>query len=93
MISTLTINSKKVNVVAKIIEKRQPREVNTKFGRKLVGEAIIEDSTGRMSLVLWEDEINNVKEGETIKIENGYVTEWNGVLQLNVGKYGTMKVL
>lgn len=93
MISELTIDSRNVNVVAKIVEKRQPREVNTRFGRKLVGDAVLEDQTGQIVLVLWEGEIDKVKEGDTVKIKNGYVTEWNGSLQLNIGKFGSMEVL
>lgn len=93
MISELTVDSKKVDVTAKVVEKRQPREVNTRFGRKLVTDALIEDQTGQITLVLWEDEIDKVQEGDTVKIQNGYVTEWNGSLQLNVGKFGTIKVM
>lgn len=93
MISELTINSKNVDIVAKIIEKKQPREVNTRFGRKLVADFVVEDSSGQTTLVLWEDDIDNVKEGQTIKIKNAYVTEWNGSLQLNKGKFGSIEVL
>ena len=93
MISNLTINSRKVSIAAKVVEKRQPREVSTRYGMKLVADAVIEDQTGQIILVLWEDEIDKIKEGDTIKIENGYVTEWNGALQLNVGRYGTIKVM
>lgn len=93
MISELSINSRNVNVVAKVVEKRQPREVNTKFGSKLVAEAVVEDQTGQIILVLWGDDIDKVKEGDSVKIKNGYITEWNGSLQLNIGKYGTMQVL
>lgn len=93
MLSDLTINSRKVNIVAKVVEKREPREVNTRFGRKLVADAVIEDQTGSIILVLWEGEIEKIKEGDTIKIQNGYVTEWQGALQVNVGRFGTIKVM
>lgn len=93
MISELSINSKKLEIVAKVVEKRQPREVNTKFGRKLVTDAILEDQTGQITLVLWEADIDKVKEGDTVKIMNGYVTEWNGSLQVNVGRLGSIEVL
>ena len=93
MISELTINSKNVDVAAKVVEKRQPREVNTKFGRNLVAESVLEDQTGQIILVLWGDDIEKIKEGDSIKIKNGYITEWNGALQLNIGKFGTLEIL
>ncbi len=93
MISDLKGDSKNVSVVAKVVEKREPREVNTRFGKKHVADVVIEDETGNIVLTLWEDEISKVKEGDTIKIENGYVTTWDGTMQLNVGKFGKIKVL
>ncbi len=93
MIEELSINSKNVNVTGKVVEKRQPREVNTKFGRNLVAEAVLEDQTGQIILVLWGKDIDKIKEGDTVKIANGYITEWNGTLQLNIGKFGTLEIL
>jgi replication factor A1 len=91
-ISELKAGTGKADIEAKVIEKREPREVNTKFGRKLVCEAVLEDDSGKVILVLWGDEIEKVSEGNTVKIENGYVKEWNNELQLSVGKFGKMKV-
>ncbi|MEM7819525.1 MAG: OB-fold nucleic acid binding domain-containing protein [Candidatus Aenigmatarchaeota archaeon] len=92
-ISEIDINSRKVNIIAKVIEKREPREVNTRFGKSIVTNAVIEDETGDIILVLWGDEANKINEGDTIKIENGYVTEWGGMLQLNIGKFGKLSIL
>ncbi len=92
-ISELDANSKKINLEAKVIEKEQVRDVNTKFGQTKVCNVVIEDESGSMILVLWGDEVDKVNQGDKIKIENGYVKEWNGSLQLNVGKYGKMEVV
>jgi replication factor A1 len=92
-ISELNFNSRKVSITAKAIEKREPREVNTRNGRTTVTNAVLEDETGTIILVLWGDESNKVNEGDTVKIDNGYITEWSGQLQLNVGKFGKMTVL
>src|SRR3989338_8444500 len=75
----------KVDVEGKIVEKEEPREVNTKFGRTKVANAVIEDESGSIVLVLWGEQADNINEGDTVKIENGYVKEWNNSLQLNVG--------
>ncbi|MBI2579425.1 MAG: DNA-binding protein [Candidatus Aenigmarchaeota archaeon] len=92
-IAELSNGSRKVEVEGKVVQKEQPREVSTKFGRKKVCNAIIEDDSGSIMLVLWGDEIDNINEGDTVKIENGYVSEWKDTLQLSVGQYGKMTVL
>ncbi len=92
-ISELVNGSKKVDIEAKVVQKEEARDVNTKFGRNRVCNAIVEDDSGSIMLVLWGDEIDKVKEGDTIKIENGYVNEWKDTLQLSVGKFGKMTIL
>ncbi len=92
-VSDLKDGAGKVDVEVKVIEKDEAREINTKFGRTKVSNTVVEDDSGTIVLVLWGDDADKVKEGDTIKIENGYVKEWNGTLQLNVGKYGKMTVL
>lgn len=92
-ISDLKDGAGKVDLEAKVVEKESPREVNTKFGRNKVANAVIEDDSGTIALTLWGDDTEKIKEGDTVKIENGFVKEWNGTLQLSVGKYGKMTVL
>lgn len=92
-IAELSNGSSKVNITAKVVEKGKTREVNTRFGQNQVSEATIEDASGSIILVLWGDEILKINEGDSIKIENGYVKEWNGTLQLSVGKFGKLTVL
>ena len=92
-INEIKEDSRKINVEAKVVEKEGTREVNTRFGKTKVANAVIEDDSGTMVLVLWGEEADKVKEGDTIKIDNGYVKEWNGSLQLSIGKFGKMTVL
>ncbi|MBI2578150.1 MAG: DNA-binding protein [Candidatus Aenigmarchaeota archaeon] len=92
-IAELKNGSSKVSITAKVVEKGKTREVNTRFGQNQVAEATIEDASGSIVLVLWGDEIMKINDGDSIKIENGYVKEWNGTLQLSVGKFGKLTVL
>ena len=92
-ISDLKDGTGKVDIEAKVVEREATREVNTKFGHTKVANAVIEDDSGTISLTLWGDDADKVKEGDTVKIENGFVKEWNNSLQLSVGKYGKMTVL
>jgi len=77
-----------VNVQGVITEVGDIRTFN-KFGRELrVANAILKDDSGTIKLTLWNDEANKYKEGDEIKIENGYVSEFQGEPQLTAGKFG-----
>lgn len=78
---------------AKVVAKSEPRDVNTRMGPTRVAEATLEDETGTILLVLWGDQINSVKEGDRVSVKGGYVKEWQGNLQVNVGKFGKLEVL
>ena len=58
-----------------------------------VCNALIKDDTGRASLTLWNDEIEAVKEGDNLEIEDAMVKSWQGYLQVNLGRTGKFKVL
>lgn len=56
-----------------------------------VCDALVGDETGVVYLTLWDDNITKVNEGETIRVENGYVTLFKGNIRLNIGKYGKLE--
>jgi len=63
-----------------------------KFGRNLnVAEAILEDDSGSIKLTLWNEDINRIKQGDKIKIINGYVSEFQGEMKLTSGKFGNIE--
>ena len=91
-ISELKAGQSDVNVKGKVVEVAQPRSVQTKYGPNVVANAKIEDESGQIKLVLWAKQVEQVKEGNTVEIKGGYVTEWQGELQLNIGRSGEMTV-
>jgi replication factor A1 len=93
-ISELVDGAKKVELIAKVIDIGETREVQSRYTNEKfnVANATIEDETGTIVLVLWDDEIMEVTMGDTVVIVNGYVKSFRDVLQLNVGKYGTLTV-
>lgn len=92
-ISELKAGTGSVMVEAEVVSKDSEREVN-KYGRKLrVANVTIKDDSGSMTLVLWNEQIDQVKAGDKIKIENGYVNEWQGATQLTLGKFGKLSVI
>ena len=92
-ISEINSSSRKINLTATVTEKQEPRDVNTRYGRTRVADATIEDDSGNIKLVLWGDEIDGINVGDKIQVENGFIKEWNGEMQLSVGKYGKLSVL
>ena len=42
---------------------------------------------------MWNEDIDKVKSGDKVKLTNGYVSEWQGELQLTTGKFGKLEVV
>jgi replication factor A1 len=93
-VSELTPNSRAVNVTAKVVSKSEIRNIAT--GRDgaphRVCDALVGDETGCVYLTLWDDNIDKISEGDTIKVGNGYITLFRGNMRLNVGRYGSLEV-
>jgi len=92
-ISELSPGTGNVEVEAEVVGVEAPRDIN-KMGRTLrVANAVIRDDSGTITLVLWNDNIDKVKEGDKISVKNGYVNTWQDKPQLTLGKFGKMEVL
>ena len=92
-IRELTTYSRRVNLVAKILEMGDIREVSSSSDGQLhrVAEALVGDETGTVLLTLWDENIDRFGVGEVVEVDNGYAGTFRGSLRLNVGKYGTIK--
>jgi ssDNA-binding replication factor A large subunit len=86
---------KSVSIKGRIIEISQPRQVMSRFSDRLnrVATAVIGDESGKINLALWNDQIDAISVNDEVQVDNGYVTEFRGMKQLNIGKYGTLKKL
>lgn len=93
-IKDLRNGMKRVDVEAKVLSKSAAREVMSRYKDETyrVAEATVGDETGQIKLTLWNDQIEQVSENNTVKVENGYVTSFKGEIQLNVGRYGKLTV-
>lgn len=93
MLADLKVGQGKVDIQAKVKTKSEIKSFN-KNGRELrLANAVIADESGEMSLSLWNDDVDKVNQGDTIKITNGYVSEYNGIKQLSPGKFGKLEVV
>jgi len=82
-----------VEIEAEVIDKGEIRTFE-KFGKQgRVCNAKIKDDSGTMTLSLWNEQIDQVNIGSTIKVSNGYVSEYQGEKQLSTGKFGTLEVV
>lgn len=82
-----------MDIEVEVVDIGEVREFE-KFGRQgRVATAKVKDESGEISMPLWNETIDEVKVGDTIKIENGYVSEFQGEKQLTAGKFGKITVL
>jgi replication factor A1 len=92
-ISDLKTGMRRVDIKVKIVSVGEARDVNTKYGAARVATATVADETGQTKLTLWNDDIEKVSQDDVLEIKNGYISEFRGELQLNVGQYGKMNIL
>ncbi|MAE13494.1 hypothetical protein CMO92_02930 [Candidatus Woesearchaeota archaeon] len=76
-----------------VTEKGEIREFS-KFGKPgRVCNITVKDDTGSVQMTLWNEQIDEVKEGDKLKITDGWVGEWQGEKQLSTGRNGKFEVL
>lgn len=92
-ISDIKTGMSNVTVEGKIIDISETRDVQTKYGKRSVADAILEDDTGQISLSLWEDQITSVSVGSKIVVSGAYVTEFRDKVQLSIPRSGKLEVL
>lgn len=88
-VKDLTPESKNVNTTVKVVSAGEERSIASKFGgERRLKEFTVGDESGTVVMTLWEDQVNLATEGDTIAIENGYISLVRGNMRLNIGKYG-----
>jgi len=98
-ISEIQSGMKKLVVEGYITEKSDVREVSGRYDGNtyrvcnfLLSETKASKKENSITLVLWEEDIERFRIGDKVQIENGYATTFNSVTQLNVGKFGKIKL-
>ena len=81
-----------ITVEGKIVDKSEPRRVNTRYGQRSVADATLQDETGSIKLSLWEEKIDSVNIGDKVKISGAYVTEFRNELQLSIPRSGKLEI-
>ena len=90
-ISELKAGMRNVSVTGKVDSVGESRTVNLKAGgTNDVADAIISDESGSIKLSLWGEDINKVRAGDRVSIENGYMNTFKGENSINIGKFGKL---
>jgi replication factor A1 len=90
-ISELKAGMRNVSITGKVDSVGEPRTVNLKAGgTNNVADAVISDESGSIKLSLWGDDINKIRPGDSVSVENGYINTFKGENSLAVGKFGKL---
>jgi ssDNA-binding replication factor A large subunit len=92
-ISQIRAGMNGVIVTGKITDIGIKRTVETRYGPAQVATATLEDDTGRIVLNLWRGQIDLVRVGDRVKIENGFTRTYRDQLELNVGSRGRIVIV
>ncbi len=89
-ISDIKSFQKKIDLIAKVIDKTAVREVVSKLDetKHNVCEILIGDETGTIYLTAWDDAINKIELGKTYSFRNLFSSVFQNTLRLNIGRFG-----
>jgi replication factor A1 len=89
-LETIGVNSKEINTVVKVVEKKNEKDVVSRMDGSThrVAEFLVGDETGCIVMSLWDDAINQIEAGKTYDVANARVTVFETSMRLNPGKYG-----
>lgn len=79
-IKELTSDGRRVNISGKIVTVNEIKEVKNGLSMR---ECFLEDNYGKVKIVLWEQHIEKLEEGEICRLTNMNVTQFNGENQLS----------
>lgn len=79
-------------ITLEVVSKEEPRKFANDRGSGTVCNCAGKDSEGaEVRVTLWNEQCTQVEEGQTIKILNGWCSEFKGQIQISTGKKGTLE--
>ena len=77
-----------------VVLRRYPRRlVNSANYTGSLAAACGRDETGLVGIVLWGEQVNRVKSGDVIRIENGWCRSRDGEIIVSTGRNGSLIIL
>ncbi|MFX0182771.1 MAG: single-stranded DNA-binding protein [Candidatus Hodarchaeota archaeon] len=92
-ISDLTPFDRRLQVTFVVIEKGESRTITSKKTNEehTLADIKVGDETGTIILTLWDGTIDQVSEGSTYVVKNGYINVFQQHMRLALGKWGTLE--
>ena len=92
-ISELTPFDRKLKVTFVVVEKGEARTITSRKTNEehRLADIKIGDPTGTIILTLWDETIDQVSEGSTYVVKNGYVNVFQEHMRLALGKWGSLE--
>ncbi|MHA2312311.1 MAG: hypothetical protein ACXADC_17330 [Candidatus Thorarchaeota archaeon] len=92
-LDALTPDSKSVSVLVKVITMSIGRQVRSKMTnrRYLVQDAVVGDSTAKISMTLWNEDVDSLEVGQTYHLTKGYVREYDECMFLLRSRMGEFR--
>jgi ssDNA-binding replication factor A large subunit len=84
-----------VDVTGKVIQKYELREYNSEKGPGKVASMLLGDDSGIIRITMWHKQaelITQIKEGDVIKINGGYVRENNGRKEIHLNEMSKLNI-
>ena len=97
-LSSLVPGLRDVSVEASVVYIGRPREFERRGGTGKVLRLILDDGSGQMSCVLWDDRVDeflalNPQVGWRVRVLHGYTRAGAGGVELHVGARGAVRVV
>jgi replication factor A1 len=90
-IKNLWAGMKHINLEVKVLALKEPRHAETRYGYYAdMAKFLIADETGAIKLCLWNEEIDVVSVGDTVRIINARMSVFGGERQLTLGIKGSI---
>ncbi|MFW9909828.1 MAG: hypothetical protein ACFFEF_14770 [Candidatus Thorarchaeota archaeon] len=92
-VAELKPRMKNVTISFKVISMGEEREIESRSDgtSHRVCDVTVGDTSGIVQVPLWDEAIDNITEGASYNLTNGYTGLFRGNLRLNVGKYGKLE--
>jgi len=82
---------KHLDVVFKVLEKEEEREITNKSGEThRVCDFTVADETGSIVITLWNEDIDALEIDKVFKLSNGFANVFRNSLRLSKGKFGAL---
>jgi len=92
-VAELKPRMKNVTISFKVISMGEEREIESRSDgtSHRVCDITVGDTSGTVQVPLWDEAIDNITEGASYNLTNGYTGLFRGNLRLNVGRYGKLE--